>query len=426
MRLGDIIARAGRSLGQAKARTLLTSLAIGVGAFTLTLALAAGNGSRHYIDSLVATNANTKQLTVLAGGLGNQPDNSQPQEFGSRSAKVKQQTLDQADLTQLKQISGVKSVQPNYQVQSQYVTRSGQKKYTVPAVADGSNGLKIKLVAGQVTGDQVKPGHVIIPNNFLDPLGFKTATQALGQTVTINYLRPGNSLNPLGQTKSIDYQVQAVEIKPDNALNYQPKFTLNAQDLKAVYDFERSGTPGYGQFVSASVEVNDATDVAAVEQAVKDRGYTAFSAQEIQKTLFQFINVVEYGVAGFGGLAILAAIFGIINTQYISVLERTRQIGLMKALGMRRFDVLRLFLFEAAWIGFLGGVIGAGLAGLTGWAVNPFISQQLDLGSTQLLLFDWLPVVGLIAGLVIIAMLAGFFPARKAARLDPIEALRTE
>ena len=142
--------------------------------------------------------------------------------------------------------------------------------------------------------------------------------------------------------------------------------------------------------------------------------------------LFQFINVLMGILIGFSALAVLTSVFGIINTQYISVLERTQQIGLMKALGMRGRDVSRLFRYEAAWIGFLGGAIGVGLAFLV-TLVNPVIADALKLEKgTTLLEMDWLLSGLLIAGLMIVAILSGWFPSRKAAKLDPIEALRTE
>ena len=98
----------------------------------------------------------------------------------------------------------------------------------------------------------------------------------------------------------------------------------------------------------------------------------------------------------------------------------------MKALGMSGRDVGRLFKFEAAWVGFLGGAIGAGLAFIIGTVANPLISQALDLGDIYLLKFEPLQVAIVIIGLILISVAAGIFPARKASKLDPIEALRTE
>ncbi|MBP6880870.1 FtsX-like permease family protein, partial [Candidatus Saccharibacteria bacterium] len=111
---------------------------------------------------------------------------------------------------------------------------------------------------------------------------------------------------------------------------------------------------------------------------------------------------------------------------YISVLQRTREIGLMKALGMHKRNINLLFLVEAGLLGLFGGVLGSIIAVIAGTLLNPVISDTLELGDQNLLIFNAIQIIGLISALVTVAVLAGLFPARKASKLDPIEALRTE
>lgn len=155
--------------------------------------------------------------------------------------------------------------------------------------------------------------------------------------------------------------------------------------------------------------------------------YYSQTAKDAQGLLFTIVNTLQGIVVGFGLLALFASVFGIINTQYISVLERTSQIGLMKALGMPRRGIAKLFRYEAAWIGFLGGAIGSSLAVVLGTWANPSITKLIEIGEgNQVLVFVWWHILALVVTLMLIAIVAGWFPARKAARLDPIEALRTE
>ncbi len=200
-------------------------------------------------------------------------------------------------------------------------------------------------------------------------------------------------------------------------------------DTKRLNDIIKEGTPGYQKYSYIFVKVKDGTNpdnLLAVQDSLKNMGYTSQSVKDTQEFLNQIIGVLRGIVITFGMIALIASLFGVINTMYISVLQRTREIGLMKALGMRKKDVGRLFRFEAAWIGFIGGAIGATLAFALGTLLNPWITKTLELGDDSLLVFDIKQIVILILLLVVVATIAGLLPARKAAKLDPIEALRTE
>lgn len=425
MKTFDTLRRAGRSLKQAKIRTLLTSMAIGVGAFTITLSLAAGEGGREYTNTLIQNNGDANNLSVIAK---QEKSDTTPQEYGASGDTTPQGLLGDSDIKKVQAIQDVASITPSYNVDATYMTRDGSAKKYETSVSIKSDRTAIPLAAGSLTDNQVASGKVVVPQDYLGVLGFKNAQDAIGKTITVHFEKPAQFVGQR-QRESIDkiFTVAAVDQKSNTVLHYQTALRISPDDGKSIYEFQTADQPNKDQYFMINVRVRDGADAKAVQKSIEDAGYTVFSLQDVQQTLFQFINIVQWGTAGFGALAILASIFGIINTQYISVLERTQQIGLMKALGMRSRDVAALFRFEAAWIGFLGGAIGVSLALIAGTVCNPIIQKALDLSAgTNLLVFQPLVILGLMTALILIAITAGYFPARKAAKLDPIEALRTE
>ena len=452
MKIFDVSRRSARNLKQAKARTLLTAMAIGVGAFALTMTLAASNGAQAYVNRLIDNNFDPTELLVAKDEtIFGRGDNSKPQEydasFGSVSsasgAPIQVKQITEQDVNKILKNPLVEKVREGVILNVEYVTRPGEKKY-VANIQDFNPARNPELLSGSIP-DPLNDTQVLLPEAYLAPLGFKDAKGAIGKEVIVairkslssQILESGAAPRNLKEAEQlatqstvlVPFKVAAV-LKPQPA---QPgtelSLQISTQAAKNLNDIATAGTPQYRQYTTINVRVRDGENkenLQKVQDQLKKDGFSSQSVEETQQFLTQIINVLKAIVAAFGLIAIVASVFGVVNTMYISVIQRTREIGLMKALGMRRRDVSRLFRFEAAWIGFLGGAIGSGVAVVLGTLLNPWITKKLDFGTQKLLIFKANQIVILIGLLVLVAIFAGLLPARKAAKLDPIEALRTE
>ena len=457
MKTLDIIRRARRSLGNAKTRTILTSLAIAVGAFTITISLAAGEGARQYADKLIGSNVNPQVLFVVKDesifGAGSQPGLSKYDSATgttSNGATIKQVT--QSDVDTLTARKDVENVTPIYNPEVRYVTFGEDIQKYSAAVSSYDTTIINEATSGSLPslGDELSTDGVVMPSSLADILvEQKVVTQPkdlIGKKVVMTLsaatVQPSSddvirAFATGGEeavvaltkptTKNVELKVVAITKQSATALNASNAIQISNVQARQFAEYTTQGTEQYQKYFGVTLIAKDGVDPAVVKEDLQSQGFIAQTAKDLQSLIFTVVNTLQGIVLGFGIIALIASVFGIVNTQYISVLERTREIGLMKALGMRGRHVSRLFQFEAAWIGFLGGVIGAIIAVVLGTILNPFITDKLDLGEgTYLLIFQAIPVVLMIVGLMLIAMLAGYFPARKAAKLDPIEALRTE
>lgn len=421
MRHIDILKRAGRNLRQAKGRTILTSLAIGVGAFTIALAMAAGNGGRSYLDGVVSGAGDMRTIQVSAKQYFDDSGDDKPKKLNEEAKTREFRSMTLTDRQKIAKIAGVEKALPIHGVGMLSVSANGSDEYQ-GVVSVQYDGTAIELGAGKL-GDnyEIKPGQIVLPHKYVESFGFKDAESALGEKVKITFNKADGSIFVR------EFNIVAVDTEPTSPLAYyQDDFRISnadGQEIAALQRPEGSEEDYYSLMVTAKPGV----DIEKLKQDILDSGsYEAMTFAEMRTSVMQMVNIVQYGLMGFGLLAIIASVFGIINTQYISVLERTQQIGLMKALGMRRRDVGRLFKLEAAWIGLTGGVIGVILAWFVTLA-NPIIAKTIELEQgTELLKMDWLMNGVLVVSLILIAVLSGHFPSRKAAKLDPIEALRTE
>ncbi|HWY57748.1 MAG TPA: FtsX-like permease family protein [Terriglobales bacterium] len=186
------------------------------------------------------------------------------------------------------------------------------------------------------------------------------------------------------------------------------------------------GTPAY---ITVEVHVKSPTQVQTVEDAIKKMGFNTFSIVDATRSLRQFFAVLDLFLGIFGSLALAVASIGIINTLVMAILERRREIGIMKAIGASDSDVKGLFFAEAGVMGVFGGFVGVAL----GWTIGRVINlgtnvylKRLHFPPEQIWFVPWWLVIGAIAFAIVVSLLSGLYPASRAARLDPVQALRYE
>jgi putative ABC transport system permease protein len=202
--------------------------------------------------------------------------------------------------------------------------------------------------------------------------------------------------------------------------------SLHVMQPSDTRDPSFSGAPTYP---SISVRVKDPNQVPAVEDEIKKMGFGAFSIVDATRSMRQFFAVLDVFLGIFGSLALAVASIGIVNTLVMAILERRREIGIMKALGASDSDVRGLFFAEAGAMGLIGGAVGVALGWTIGriinFGTNIYLERQHFPPAQIWSVPAWL-VLGAIGFSIVVSLLSGLYPAARAARLDPVQALRYE
>ncbi len=190
-----------------------------------------------------------------------------------------------------------------------------------------------------------------------------------------------------------------------------------------------SGNPTKRSYIAMTVRVRSPKDVPQVEAAIKQLGFATFSLLDATKNLRLVFTVFDLFLGLFGSLALTVASLGIINTLVMAILERRREIGILKALGATDRDVRSLFFAEAGAMGLFGGVFGVVLGWLIGsaltWGTTIYLRRQ-NLPGVKISYVPWWLALSAIGFAIIVSLIAGLYPASRAARLNPVEALRYE
>jgi putative ABC transport system permease protein len=205
--------------------------------------------------------------------------------------------------------------------------------------------------------------------------------------------------------------------------------TLRAAQVNDLRDIVRDSTANKTTYPSLSVRAKSPSQVEALETSIKNKGFAAFSLLDASKSLRTFFSVFDLLLGIFGSLALAVATLGIVNTLVMAILERRREIGVLKALGAADSDVQQLFFVEAGVMGLFGGLFGVLFGWLLGRALtfgtNVYLKRQ-NLNPIELSSVPWWLVVAALGFAILVSLAAGLYPASRAAKLNPVDALRYE
>jgi putative ABC transport system permease protein len=432
MRLRDLFTTAAGNMFRSKLRTSLTVLAIFIGAFTLTITTGIGAGISKYIDQQV-NNIGAKDVLIIqaADTSAGITTTDAPKKYdptkkivaSSNRPGANVTVLTDTDVATIKALSGIKTVTPSKTVAPDYITGQSADKFQI-SVSQFIPGSHLTLAAGQSVNETATRNEVLVPISYVLSLGYDSNEVVVGQPVRIGLS------DSFGKVHEATATVVGVLQK---SLVGGTSITVNSKLLNELYSLQVEGLPMASvnnyQMVTAQFDTSlSAAQVTALKTRLKNKGYTATTVEDQIGTFKAVINAIIAVLNAFAIIALLAASFGIINTLLMSVQERTKEIGLMKAMGMSGARIFVLFSLEAILLGFFGSAIGIVVAEVVGNVANRIVSNGFlkDLAGLHLLTFtpqSILSIVGLVMG---IAFLAGTLPAYRAARQSPIDSLRYE
>ena len=432
MKFLDMIGTSASNLWRNKGRTFLTVIAIFIGAFTITLTSAVNSGVNDYINRQLSIFGKENkgvqivkkvEMNGISGGL---KEYKEGETGGNQDQSIySTPSLAKSDIEKLKKIEGLENVKPAENILGDYIEGANGKKFVAGNITsiNENTDIKLDIKAGK---DISTKNEAVISQDYIENLGFKNAENALGKTIKMQF---SNQFN--GEKKVYEFKVSGVM----NKSLVQNQLTVISNEFKKeILAFQQKNMPEaqkekyFAATATLKPDFRNEEKLQMVKNAGDKEKYTITTYADQIKNLTNVVNAITGGLTVFGSIALLAASFGIINTLYMSVRERTREIGLMKAMGLSNGKIFQLFSIEAILIGVIGSILGILLASLAGAALNNFATANFlkGLEGFELTKFTLQNNTIITAAIAIVAFLAGALPARSASKKDPIEALRYE
>jgi putative ABC transport system permease protein len=474
MKFSDYLRLSFRNIRRQKLRSALTIFAVVIGATSVTIMLALVTGAKGFFISQVESSGLLQQVAVSSKSDITSFDDAN---HGSRNCESCVKLTD-AIVDKVKAVPHVIGVTRVAEDGSLEAISYGDKKLTTErTTAYDANGI---ITNNVLAGRDIEPsdtvGVITITADYADKFGFKNNYQALvGKEVKLQtrnfYSGVGADVQPPPQCNGpcdnnnqnnqkatiltakivgiVDTSNNSATIRVPlewmRGMQQNRRYEFTAADQKAQEAACRNvrGPCSPTQHMTLVVQdmltengyqnliakVDNSKNAAAAATEIKKLGVGAADAEASIKQQLTIFNIMGLVLGGIGGIALIVAAIGVVNTMVMAILERTREIGVMRAVGAKRSTVRTLFTFEASMLGFWGGVFGVAAGyGLTRVA-NVFVNKQLASQGVKAHDIIGLPLWLILAVIgigTLIGMLAGLYPAARAAKLDPVEALRYE
>lgn len=418
MKFKDIIITSQKNLMRAKLRTLLTIGAVFIGVFAISLTNGLGSGIRSYVNRQLGNLGAQDILIVQAKQTFPNPVSQDVVEYNPnrQAGQFNVTFLGADDITAIKNLGGTKNITPQFDFRIEYIARDQNSKKYQASASQYVEGFRLEMATGRLLNATDRQS-VTIPARYVTPLGFSTNQDAIGKTIVLTYK------DRLGLAQEREVSIAGVQ---EQSLVGNVDMTVPVMLAEEIY---RAQTDGVSErYPALFAQLEDTSDLDSLKRKFSDAGYDASTLEDQVGTIGSVINTILIVLNVFGAIALLAATFGIVNTLFMAVKERTSEIGLMKALGATRGTIFAIFSAEAASIGFWGSSLGIIVSIVVGTianrvATNTFLKNFVGF---DLLAFPVLPFLGILGGGIVLALIAGALPSLRASRLDPIQALRYE